>query len=153
MRGFRPAGSERFVAIKIFATGDSLRLSYSLKRRHSPFYMEQGGMSMLPVLVSVGKVSNMNQLISTTPGDHNHGCADMVNMAEHEFASFFKAMTELFGAEQAELSAEDWLRELDAISGLPSSTREWRRITVKVSTRVAARVNASSKSGTYQTAA
>lgn len=95
----------------------------------------------------------MNQLINKTPGDQSQGCAYVVNMAEHEFAAFFTAMKELFGAEQADLSAKDWLRELKAASALPSSAREWRRITINVSTRVAARVNASSKSGKSQTAA
>jgi hypothetical protein len=49
----------------------------------------------------------------------------------------------LFGSEQAELSAEDWLQELIEIDALPASTREWRLITAKVSTRLASRVNAS----------
>ena len=50
---------------------------------------------------------------------------------------------ELFGSEQAELSAEDWLQELIEIDGLPASAREWRLITAKVSTRLASRVSAS----------
>ena len=47
-------------------------------------------------------------------------------MAERELSAFFNAITELFGSEQAELSAEDWLHELIEIDGLPASTREWR---------------------------
>lgn len=82
----------------------------------------------------------MNKLMYETPKTHNSVCADVVTMAEHEFAAFFIAMTELYGPEEAELSAEDWLGELKAISPLPSSTHEWRRITLNVSTRVAARV-------------
>ncbi len=78
--------------------------------------------------------------------DPNPGCADFMTMAEQELSAFFNAVTDLFGSEQAEVSAEDWLRELIAIDGLPASTREWRLITAKVSTRLANRGNASSLS-------
>jgi len=67
-------------------------------------------------------------------------------MAERELSAFFKAVTQLFGSEQAELSADDWLHELIEIDGLPASAREWRLITPKVLTRLASRVNASSRS-------
>jgi hypothetical protein len=76
----------------------------------------------------------------------NPGCADFITMAEQELSAFFNAVTDLFGSEQAEISAEDWLRELIEIDGLPASTREWRLITARVSTRLANRVNASSLS-------
>ena len=59
-------------------------------------------------------------------------CADLMTMAERELSAFFNAITQLFGSEQAELSAEDWLRELTEIDGLPTSAREWRLITTKV---------------------
>ncbi len=67
-----------------------------------------------------------------------------MTMGERELSAFFKAITELFGSEQAELSAEDWLHELIEIDGLPASTREWRLITTKVLARLAGRVSASS---------
>jgi len=71
---------------------------------------------------------------------------DFMTMAERELAAFFSAVTELFGSEQAEHSAEDWLRELIEIDRLPASTSEWRLITARVSTRLANSVNASSLS-------
>jgi len=67
-------------------------------------------------------------------------------MAERELSAFFTAITQLFGPKQAELSAEDWLKELIEIDSLPASSREWRLITAKASTRLASRVNASSPS-------
>ena len=73
-------------------------------------------------------------------------CADLMTMAERELSAFFKAVAQSFGSEQAELSAEDWLQELSGIDGLPTSAREWRLITAKVSTRLASRVSASSLS-------
>ena len=73
-------------------------------------------------------------------------CTDLAAMAERELSAFFHAVTQVFGSEQAELSAENWLQELTEIDGLPASTREWRFITVKALTRLASRVSASSPS-------
>lgn len=88
-------------------------------------------------------LSNMNQPAPNRPPRNvNSGCADLMTMAEQELTAFFGAVTELFGSEQAELSAEDWLRELAAIDGLPASPRDCRLITAKVATRLASRVNA-----------
>jgi|SRR5580704_518073 hypothetical protein len=76
----------------------------------------------------------------------NSGCADLMTMAERELSAFFNAVTQLFGSEQADISAEDWLHELIEIDGLPASAREWRLITAKASTRLPNGVNASSPS-------
>ena len=67
-------------------------------------------------------------------------CADLIPMAEQELAAFFKAVTELFGPELAELAAEDWLQELTAIDALPASARGWRLITAGASARLANRL-------------
>jgi hypothetical protein len=82
----------------------------------------------------------------------NHPCPDITTMAERELAAFFNAITQLFGLEQAERSAEDWLQELIEIDGLPTSAREWRLITAKASTRLASRVKASSLSTEFTNA-
>ena len=74
----------------------------------------------------------------------NHPCPDLTMMAERELSAFFNAVANLFGPEQAELSAEDWLQELIESDVLAASTREWQQITAKVSTRLASRVTASS---------
>ena len=87
----------------------------------------------------------MNQLaINKRPANFNPGCADQMTMAEQELTAFFRTVTELFGSEQAQLAAEDWLQELVVTECLPSSPRGWRQITLKASTRLAACVNASS---------
>jgi hypothetical protein len=83
---------------------------------------------------------------SKPPTNSNLRCTDLITMAERELSAFFNAITQLFGSEQAQLSAEDWLQELIKIDGLPASAREWRLITAKVSTRLASRVSASSLS-------
>ena len=83
----------------------------------------------------------MNQLsLSERPENYDSTCADLITMAERELAAFFSAVTELFGSNQAGLSAEDWLHELLAIKNLPASAREWRLLTVKVAARLASRV-------------
>jgi hypothetical protein len=78
--------------------------------------------------------------------DFSPACIEFMTMAERELSAFFNAVTQLFGSEQAELSAEDWLRELIEIDDLPTSVPKWRSITAKVSTRLASRVRASSLS-------
>jgi len=86
----------------------------------------------------------MNPVVRYKPSKHSNArCADLMTMAERELSAFFNAVTQVFGSEQAELSAEDWLHELLEIDGLPTSTREWRLITAKVSIRLPRRVNAS----------
>lgn len=76
----------------------------------------------------------------------NSRSAGRIKAAEQELAAFFNAVKQLFGREQAELSAEDWLDELAGIDSLPSSVRDWRSVTVKASARLATRLNASSLS-------
>jgi hypothetical protein len=87
----------------------------------------------------------MNLLAPYKPSKtSNSGCADLMTMAERELSAFFNTIAQLFGLEQAKLSAEDWLQELIEIDALPTSTREWRLLTAKASTRLASRVSASS---------
>jgi hypothetical protein len=83
----------------------------------------------------------MNQLsVDELTEHHNFSCAELIAMAERELAALFSAVTELFGSEQASLSAEDWLRVLATMNGLPASTHEWRGVTFKVLARLAKRV-------------
>ena len=79
----------------------------------------------------------MHPLAHTRLSKPDSLCADLVTMAERELSAFFNAITQLFGSEQARLSAADWLQELIESDGLPASTREWRLLTAKVSTRLA----------------
>ena len=97
----------------------------------------------------------MEQLALNHRLDREGVCAELSNMAQRELAAFFRAATELFGAEQAELSAEDWLHEVEVGAALPASIREWRQVTVKVIARLAERcgyVIAATASGQLQAA-
>jgi len=84
----------------------------------------------------------MNQVSAYNPTKHhNLACSDSMTMADRELAAFFVAVNALFGPEQARLAAEDWLHELAAMSSLPFSSHEWRRITLEVAARLASRTN------------
>jgi hypothetical protein len=72
--------------------------------------------------------------------NHDPGGCDLKTMAERELCAFFSAVTELYGPEQAEASAEDWLRELMASDGFCASTREWRTLTIAAAAQLASRV-------------
>ena len=85
----------------------------------------------------------MDELVLNRPlTTHN-----LMAMANRELSAFFTAVTELFGPEQAEQSAEDWLQALMASHDLPTSTRQWRTLTVTAAARLASRVNASKTKG------
>jgi hypothetical protein len=67
-------------------------------------------------------------------------CEDQIKMAERELSAFIRAVTELFGPEQARLSTEDWLDELELKdSPLRAISRDWRAVTVAASVRLANR--------------
>ena len=95
----------------------------------------------------------MNLLTRDEPlKDSNHPCPDLMTMAERELSAFFKAITQLFGPEQAELTADDWLQELIDVDGLPTSARDWRLITLNATTRLTSRMPASARSTEFTNA-
>jgi hypothetical protein len=99
------------------------------------------------------KVKKMNSIVPDRPAENaNRRNAVPMAMAERELTAFFSAVMQLFGREQAELSAEDWLHELTEIEGSPSSTGAWRSITAKASSRLADRVKALSLSTQFTSA-
>jgi hypothetical protein len=56
---------------------------------------------------------------------------EQTHLAERELSAFIKAVTELFGPEQARSATEDWLKEADLIDAPPLSTgRNWRSVTM-----------------------
>ena len=67
---------------------------------------------------------------------------DQMHLAERELSAFIAAVAELFGPEQARLSAEDWLDKSDLIDSLPqSASRDWRTVTIAASAHLASRLN------------
>jgi hypothetical protein len=70
----------------------------------------------------------------------NSTCEDQINMAERELSAFIRAVTELFGPEQARLSTEDWLDQSELMDSPHTATRkEWRVVTIAASARLANR--------------
>ena len=58
--------------------------------------------------------------------------SELVRKTERELGAFISAVTELYGAEQARLSAIDWLDQFESINNLPGSTsHDWRLVTVR----------------------
>jgi hypothetical protein len=67
---------------------------------------------------------------------------EQVHLAERELSSFITAVTKLYGPEQAELSAGDWLDESEIMDSPPrSEVRNWRAVTIAASVRLANRSN------------
>jgi hypothetical protein len=74
---------------------------------------------------------------SRSPAD-----VDLIVMAERELGAFIRAVTELFGREQARLAAEYWVDELEVMDALPGPTRrEWGSVSVAASVQLARRLN------------
>src|SRR5690242_15781230 len=62
--------------------------------------------------------------------------------ANDELAAFLRAVTKLYGPEQARLSAEDWLDEANQTERPPwLAIRNWRDVTIAASARLANRLN------------
>jgi hypothetical protein len=81
--------------------------------------------------------------MNTKESFSNSICKEQTQMAEHELSAFISAVKELLGPEQAQLSAVDWLDELELMDSLPGSTsRDWRAVTIAASARLANRLNA-----------
>ena len=67
---------------------------------------------------------------------------DQMYLAEREFSAFIAAVAELFGADQARMSVEDWLDESESMGVSPRCThRDWRAITIAATARLANRLN------------
>jgi hypothetical protein len=68
--------------------------------------------------------------------------ADLMVIAERELGAFIRAVTELFGPEQASLAAEDWVDELELMDALPGpASRDWGSVTVAASAQLARWLN------------
>jgi hypothetical protein len=73
---------------------------------------------------------------------HSPADADVLVIAERELGAFIRAVTELFGSEQARLAADVWVDELELMDALPGPTgREWGEVTVAASAQLARRLN------------
>ena len=66
---------------------------------------------------------------------------EQAHVAERELSSFMAAVKELYGPEEASLSANDWLDESELMDSPPrSEMRDWRAVTIAASARLASRV-------------
>jgi hypothetical protein len=73
----------------------------------------------------------------------NSSYTDQMHLAERELSAFEAAVAELFGADEARVSVEDWLDEVELVYASPRSKhQDWRTITIAASVRLANRLNA-----------
>lgn len=73
---------------------------------------------------------------------------ELTYLAARELSSFIAAVRDLYGAQQARLSAQDWLDELELLNcPLRSEVEDWRAITIAASAVLANRVSASAHRG------
>jgi hypothetical protein len=87
---------------------------------------------------------NKRQPTSLSEWKNSHSPADvnLMVIAERELGAFIRAVTELYGPEQARLAAEYWVDELELMDALPGPTRrDWGSVTVAASTQLARRLN------------
>jgi hypothetical protein len=81
--------------------------------------------------------------VNTKESFSNSIYTEQTQLAELELSAFISAVEALYGPEQSQLSAVDWLDESDLIDSPPESTsRDWRAITIAASARLATRLNA-----------
>ena len=80
--------------------------------------------------------------MNTKESFSNSICKEQMQMAEREFSAFISAVKELLIPDQAQLSAVDWLDELEMDSRPESTSRDWRAVTIAASARLAKRMNA-----------
>jgi len=82
-------------------------------------------------------IALMNRRNNRSPAN-----ADLMVIAERELGAFIRAVTELFGPEQARLAAEEWVDELELMDALPGPTRrDWGSVTIAASAQLARRLN------------
>jgi hypothetical protein len=68
--------------------------------------------------------------------------ATLLPSAENELAAFARAVQELFGAEQARQSIDDWMDELETMDWWSQGAMpDWRALTIAAAVRLASRVN------------
>jgi hypothetical protein len=66
---------------------------------------------------------------------------EQMHIAARELSAFVRAVTELYGPEQARISEKDWLDESDLLDDPPrSEIRNWHSVTIAASARLADRL-------------
>jgi len=96
---------------------------------------------------------HLHQTTTSTPEQYVAGLTDLGpcrsnlsgNSADEYLkgvGAFMRAVTELFGPEQARVAAEDWVDELEFVDILPEPAgRDWRSVTIAAAARLAKRLN------------
>ncbi len=68
-------------------------------------------------------------------------CLETLKNAEKEISSFYRAVLELHGKQQAQDAARDWIELMEAMtSPIDETIRYWRRVTIIAADRLASRI-------------
>ncbi len=68
-------------------------------------------------------------------------CLETLKNAEREISSFYRAVLELHGKQQAQKAARDWIELMEAMtSPMDATIRYWRRVTILAADRLASRI-------------
>jgi hypothetical protein len=71
---------------------------------------------------------------------NNPGCGCLVSVAQRELGAFMRVVMDLYGSEEAELSAGGWLDELESIDvSTELTSRTFRQLTIAAAARLAKR--------------
>jgi len=98
---------------------------------------------MKALLLVPGIAERDEDPMNTKESFSNSICTEQTQMAERELSAFISAVNQLFGPQQAQISALDWIDELDLMDSQSGFTsRAWRAVTIAASVRHANRLNA-----------
>jgi hypothetical protein len=122
------------MAEKFLCRGEGLRLHVAVSSLWLAFPRQ-------PLLIKLGNLSSQtveNKVEADSMNSQEQFCnsnhAAEMDMAERELCAFIGAVTQLFGPEEAKLSAEDWLDEAELMdSPARSTSRNWQAVTIAAS--------------------
>lgn len=73
--------------------------------------------------------------------NHDRSFTALMSMAERDLGALMSVVTDLYGAEQAMISATDWIDELESVDAPPGITASaFRVITIATAARLARRL-------------
>jgi hypothetical protein len=104
---------------------------------------DQSEQTSIDTFVQLASVHISGLIVVVRLREANPAAENLMDIAERELGAFMRAVTQLFGPEQAVLAAEDWVDELESMDALPGpATRDWGSVTVAASARLARRLSA-----------
>src|SRR5690242_12548864 len=138
VRGFRSAGFELFLAIQKYLQPEIVS-GYLISNSETLSVLLE-----LPVFVNSGKEYQHDvESIRDPQTTEKSGLRRLAELGGARVGGLLRSRKRVVRVGAGELSAEEWLRELEATDDLPASTPEWQTLTAKASLWLANRVTLS----------